>query len=521
MNIEEIKNFKKPPLSYWIASTPKTEYPALTEDLIVDTAIIGGGIAGISSAYFLNKEGIKMAVIEADRILKGTTGHTTAKITSQHGLIYNKIKNQMSEELARQYALANETAIGVIGQIASENKIECDYIPQSAYIYTLQDGFVDKIYDEARLASDLGIKAEYLEEIPLPFSIKAAVRFDNQAQFHPRKFLLALAEKISDNGCKIFEQSRVVNIEEDSRYVLITDQGKKITAEKVIIASHYPFYNKPALYFTRIYAERSYVVAVKAKEKYPGGMYITAEEPARSVRSQKADKGDLVLVGGDHHKTGQGEDTVKHYEALIDFANESFTVEDIPYRWSTQDCMTMDGIPFVGNFTSDAPNMYIATGYGKWGMSNGIASAMLLRDLIIHGKSPWQDVYNPSRQSIAASAKNFVTQNLNVAEKLIGGKISPAPGDADIKKGEGKVIEINGEKAGAFRDEQGRLNVVNTTCTHMGCELSWNSAERTWDCPCHGSRFSYTGDLVEGPAVKPLDIHRDVNTIEKLIKDHF
>ncbi len=521
MDIDKYKNFKKLPRSYWMDSTSLTEYPILNEDIKTDIAIIGGGMVGILTAYLLSNQGIKSVILEADHILRGTTGHTTAKITSQHELIYSKIKNQISEELARQYADANESAIRTIEKIASENNIQCDFTPQSAYVYTLQDKYVDKIQDEANTASALGIKASYLEEIPLQIPVKAAVRFDDQAQFHPLKFLLPISKAITNSGCQIFEQSRVVNIEENGNYVLITGQGKKVTAEKVIIASHYPCYNKHGLYFTRLYSERSYVVAIKAKEKYPGGMYITAEDPGRSLRSQSSDNGELIFIGGEHHKTGQGEDTFKHYEALADFANETFTVEDILYRWSTQDCMTLDDLPYVGHFTSNTPNLYIATGFGKWGMTNSMASAMILKDLIVNGKSPWQDVYSPSRQTIAASAKNLVVENLNVAQNLISGKISPVPDDIDIKPGEGKIIKANGQRAGAFRDEEGKLHIVDTTCTHMGCELNWNSAERSWDCPCHGSRFSYEGNVIEGPANRPLDIHNDVNTIEKLIKDDF
>lgn len=521
MSLEEQKKFVKPPQSFWMASTKKTDYPKLDKDIKVDVAIIGGGITGILCAYMLNKKGIKIAVIEADHILQGTTGHTTAKITSQHGLIYSKIKSQIGEEYAKQYADANESAIRMFEKIVKENNIECSFVPESAYVYTLQEEYVKKINDEVKAASSLDIKAVYLDEIPLPFPVKAAVRFDNQAQFHPLRFLTSLAKQIADFDVQIFEQSRVVDIEGDESYVLTTNTGKKISAEKVIIATHYPFYNKHGLYFARIYSERSYVLAIKAKEDYPGGMYITAEEPGRSLRSQSSEHGELIFVGGEHHKTGQGTDTIKHYEALVDFADQTFTIQNIPYRWSTQDCMTLDDIPYVGHFTADTPNIYIATGYGKWGMTNSMASSMILRDLIIEGKSPWQDVYSPSRETIIASAKEFVVQNLNVAEKLIGGKISPLPDDVEIKPGEGKIIEANGQRAGAYRDEQGKLHIVDTTCTHMGCELNWNSAERTWDCPCHGSRFSYKGDVIEGPALRPLDIHDDVNTVEKLIKDDF
>ena len=520
-NTEGSTYFTKPPQPYWMASISNLDYPTLNEDLKLEVAIVGGGMTGLLCAHLLHQKGVKTAIIEADRILQGTTGHTTAKITSQHGLIYSKIKNQISEEIAKQYAEANESAIRTIEKIAKENNIECDFIQQSSYVYTLLDDYVDKISDEAKVASTLGIPATYLEELPLPFPIKAAVRFENQAQFHPRKFLLALAKNFTQSGGQIFEQSRVVDIEEDGKYVLTTDQGKKVFAEKVIIASHYPFYNKHGLYFTRIYPERSYVIAIKAKGIYPGGMYITAEDPGRSLRSQSSDNGELIFVGGEHHKTGQGEDTVKHYDALVDFANANFSVVDMPYRWSTQDCMTLDGLPYVGHFTSNTPNLYIATGYGKWGMTNSMASSMILRDLIIDGKSAWQDAYNPSRETLIASTKTFVVENLNVAQELIEGKLSPLPSNVDIKPGEGKIIEANGQRAGAYRDEQGTLHVVDTTCTHMGCELNWNSAEKSWDCPCHGSRFSYEGDVIEGPALRPLDIHNDVNTIEKLLNDDY
>lgn len=519
MNKQEL--FRNPPQSYWMASTSTTSYPALDEDIKVDVAIVGGGMTGISCAYLLSKEGLKVAVIEADRILQGTTGHTTAKITSQHGLLYNKIKSQMGEEFAKQYADANESAIRMIEKISNDLHIDCDFTPQSAYVFTQQDEYIQKITDEVKTASDLGIKAEYIDQIPFDLPIKAAVRFDHQAQFHPRKYLLALANEIANNGVSLYEQSRAIDIEENSTYVITTKQGKKVMAEKVIIASHYPFYNKPGLYFTRIYCERSYVLAIKAKEKYPGGMYITAEDPGRSLRYQNTENGELILVGGEHHKAGQGKDTVKHYEALADFANATFAVEDIPYRWSTQDCMTLDDIPYVGHFTSNTPNLYIATGYGKWGMTNSTASAMILKDLILHGKSPWEDVYNPSRQTIVASAKNFIVENLNVAKELIEGKIAPLPDDVEIKPGEGKVVQANGQRTGAYRDEQGTLHLVNTTCTHMGCELNWNSAEKSWDCPCHGSRFTYEGNIIEGPAIQPLNVSKDVNTIDKLIKDDY
>jgi len=513
-------NIKNKSLSYWLSSTPTTNYPTLQEDIDVDIAIIGGGLAGISCAYLLQKEGYKITVLEADRICQGATAHTTAKITSQHGLIYSKIKTQLGKEMAKQYAEANEMAISEIKKIIDEHQIDCDYISQPAFVYTAQEKYIKQIEEETKTAQELGIKASYVEEIPFAIPIYAAVRFDNQAQFHPRKYVLSLAN-IIQNNVHIFENTRAVNIEEDDRYVIITEQGKKVRAKKVIIASQYPFYNKKGMYFSRLYPKRSYAIGIYAKEKYPGGMYINSEDPTRSLRSQQTNKGELVLVVGSNHTTGQEENTEKRYEELINFAKDIFTVEDIPFRWSTQDYDTPDGIPYIGHFTSDTPNMYVATGFQKWGMTNSMVAAMIIRDMIVEGKSKWQDVYNPSRKNIISSAKNFIIENLKVAENLLEGKLSSLPDDIDVKPTEAKVAKIKGERIGIYRDEEGEYHLVNTTCPHMGCELNWNPAEKSWDCPCHGSRFTYKGEIIEGPAVKPLRFSNDVNTIEKLIKDDY
>lgn len=518
-NLDILKNL---PNSYWIESTKKTDYPSLNRDINIDIAIIGGGMAGILCGYQLQKEGFNIAILEAKNIVESTTAYTTAKLTSQHGLIYDKVKNKMGEELAKQYADANETAINEIKKISAENNITCDYSIQSSYVYTKEDKYIKEIEDEFKAASSLGIKAKLNDKIPIPIKVKSSIVFENQAQFHPRKFLLGLAKNIENNGVNIYENTRAVELnEENNKYIINTSTGKKVTADKVIIASHYPFYNKKSMYFSRLYVQRSYILGIKSKEKFPGGMYINAEDPPRSLRSHPTTDGELILVVGENHKTGQSQDTLTHYNALLDFANKLFTVKSVPYRWSTQDCMTLDGLPYVGKYNSDTPNLYIATGFGKWGMTNSMASSMILRDLIVDGNSIWKDVYNPSRKTITASSKNFVVENINVGGQLIDGKLSKPSEDINLKRSEGKIVEIEGEKVGAFRDDNGKLHLVNTNCTHMGCELNWNTAERSWDCPCHGSRFTYTGDIIQGPAVKPLSFDRDVNTLKKLFTEDF
>lgn len=525
MKPDKQKLLKPAPQSYWIDSIKGLfpDYPALTEDIKADAVIVGGGISGITCAYLLRKEGLDVAVLEADRIAHGTTGHTTAKVTSQHHLIYHKLLQQVGSELAMQYATANETAIKKMKELAENLKIDCDFTPQSAFVFTESDNYVKELLEEVNAALNLGIQADYVDSIPFPFIIKGAVRFDNQAQFHPLKYTLSLAKAFSGCGGKIFEKTRAVEVDYSGGCSIVTEQGNRVFAETLIIASHYPFYNKHGLYFSRLYAERSYVAAIKAPEKYPGGMYLNAEEPVHSFRGLTTHDGELILAGGAKHKSGQSSDTRKNYEELVDFVSPYYAISDLPYRWSAQDCMTLDGLPYVGNLTADTPNSYLITGFGKWGMTNSMASAMLLRDLITKGDSPWKDVYNPSRQTKAASAINFVVENFNVAEKLIGGKIEPLSkeDDIDILPGEGKVIELNGKRAGAYRDEDGILYIVNTTCPHMGCELNWNAAECSWDCPCHGSRFSYDGKIIEGPAVKQLSMDEEVNTIGKLLTQDF
>jgi len=497
-------NFDTPPQSYWIASTDTTNYPNLQEDLKVDVAIVGGGLAGISCGYLLKKHGVRVAVIEADRIAQGTTGHTTAKITSQHDLTYNRIKRYMGEELARQYADANETAIRTIENIIKSEGIDCDFRHESAYTFTFMDSYIQKIADEASTAASLGISAFYTENAPLPFEVKAAVRFDGQARFHPRKYVLALAEKIPGDGSFIFENTRVVDIDKGNPCTVLTKGGKKITADSVVIASHFPCYDGMGLYFARMYPERSYAIGIKVNGKFPGGMYVTAEDPGRSIRSQETEDGEILIISGEHHKTGHGGNLHKHYENLVEFANKHYDLKEVKYRWSTQDYTTLDKVPYVGRLTSRTPNIYVATGFRKWGMTNCTAAAMIIKDLITKGESPWISVYDPVRFVPNPSIQKLISINADVAARLLAGKLGPVPENVEINKGDAKVIEVDGQRMGAYRDESGKLHLVDTTCTHLGCELNWNDAEKTWDCPCHGSRFTYEGEIVEGPAINNL-----------------
>lgn len=498
--------------SYWICSTEGTNYHSLEEDIIVDVAIIGGGIAGLTSAFELAKTDLKVALFEANNIAMGTSGHTTAKITPQHNIVYSTIADKMGIEMTKQYAVANQNGMDFILDIVKNNNIDCSLRTLPSYIFTQDDSYIEKIQSEAEIASMLGFECDFLSTSPLPFSVKCALSFKNAAEFHPRKYLLSLANLFIKKGGQIFENTCIVDLAiKNDTPMLITNKGFKIKSSKVIIASHFPCYDGFGLYFTRLKAERSYIVAAKSNIEFPHGMFINAEDPRRSLRSFIGDGKNYILIGGENHKTAHGDDTISHYQNLIEFARVNFDIDDIMFRWSTQDYITLDGIPYIGHLTKNSQNIFIATGFGKWGMTNGTAAGMLLKDLIVHGESPWQDVFNPSRFTPRSSTKNFFIQNFDSASQLISGKLQTPDEEKKLEINHSKVIKIEGEKYGAYRDIDNKIHLVDITCTHLGCELKWNEAEKTWDCPCHGSRFSYDGTVIEGPAVYSLNKFREPN----------
>lgn len=493
------------PESFWRTTIEFPKFPSLEEDLQVDVIIVGAGITGITSAYLLVNEGLKVAVIEADEVLNGTTGHTTAKITAQHDLIYAEYIHNIGRSNARLYYEANTEALEFIKQTVDKHTIDCDFSQQDAYIYATTEKYARKIEKEAEAYEKLGIRGGLVDSIPIDIEIQNAIVMKNQAQFHPTKYLVHLLQHITEKGGLIFENTTAVNIETGEQPVVLTREGPRITANHVLICSHFPFYEGAGLYSTRMHADRSYVLAVKTKNKFPGGMYLGADEQTRSLRSVTVNGEEIVLVGGESHKTGQGIETMEHYKAIETFGEEVLGIEEIVHRWSAQDLITLDKLPYIGELTSGQPNILIATGFRKWGMSNGTAAALLFRDMILGKKNNYEKLYTPSRFYAHPSLKNFLKENANVVGQLIKGKLdSPKTKPEDLSKGEGAVITLDGHRKGAYKDDEGKLHIVDTTCTHIGCEVEWNNGDRTWDCPCHGSRFSFTGEVIEGPAEKPL-----------------
>lgn len=507
--------------SLWRDPEEITEYPRLEKDLQVDVCIVGGGITGITAAYLLAKEGLSIAILEADQVLGGTTGHTTAKITAQHDLIYDELITNMGKSKAHLYYEANMEALQFIKQTIETLNIDCGFQEEDAYVYATTEEYEKKIQKEVEAYEKLGIHGELVDELPFELDIKNAIVMYKQAQFHPLKYLVELLEDITKMGGQIYGNTTAVNIKnDDGQPTVLTIDDHAVTCKYVLVCSHFPFYEGMGLYSTRMYADRAYIVAAKTKKAFPGGMYISADQPTRSLRSVNLNGEELLLIVGESHKTGQGsDDTMEHFQALVNFGEEVFGIEAIPYRWSAQDLTTLDKVPYVGEITSSQDHILIATGYRKWGMTHGTAAAILLKDIVTGQKNHFRKLYSPSRFYATPSIKNFLVQNANVVGHLIKGKLEVSNVDPQsLDKDEGAVVIINGERKSAYRDPEGQLHIVDTTCTHIDCEVEWNSGERSWDCPCHGSRFTYTGEVIEGPAEKPLQKY-DFKMLDNLTSD--
>lgn len=493
------------PEPIWRDTIKLPSFAKLREDLTVDVAIIGGGISGITTAYLLSKQGLKVAIIEAGKLLNGTTGHTTAKVTAQHGLIYDEFIQHFGEEKAKLYYEANTEALHFIKRTANELRIDCDFSQDDAYIYTNSDDYLSKLDKETSAYEKLRISGGKVPSMPFDIDMKAAIVMKEQGQYNPLKFLKVLVQEFTNSGGVIFENTTASEVEKGTNPIVTTGDGHHLTCNYLVSCSHFPFYDGKGFYFTRMYAERSYLLAIRTKMKYPGGMYLSAESPTRSLRNTHFNGEDLVIIGGEGHKTGHGTNTLKHYENLAIFGHQHFGIDEIVNRWSAQDLTTLDKIPYIGHITKDTPNIFVATGYRKWGMTNGTAAGLLLSNLILKKESPYQELYSPSRFYSDPSIKHFIQQNSDVAGHFIAGKVDIVHKSVeDLQNDEGAVVKVNGQKAGCYKDLNGRVFFVDTTCTHLGCDVEWNNGERTWDCPCHGSRFSYDGQVVEGPADKPL-----------------
>lgn len=509
----EQMNFKQHE-SVFLADTKKTNYPKLEQDTHVDVAIIGGGIVGITLAYLLKDSGQKIALFEANRIAEGMTVKSTAKLTLQHHLIYDRLMHTKSPGKAKQYADANNRAITFVKELVKKENIDCDLVDIPSYVYTTQEENVRKIKDEIEACKRLGIEMKYRESLPINLPIKAALEWSGAALFHPRKYLLHLAERFVEEGGKIYENTRIQSVIPNKKGdkegpILETEGNEHITAQRVVMASHFPVYDGMGLYFSRLNMRRIYVIAVQVKASdLPRGSFISVDDPKYSIRPVYEKK--LVLIGGAEHRTGDDERELIHFEELRDFAKKVFHANQIDYYWSTQDYVTTDQMPYIGYLNSSLfQNLYVATGFNKWGMTGGTNAALILRDMLLMGKSEYEELFNPKRTG-AISGPNFITHNAEAVKNYLQGKLRMVPKQQYPEKGEAVVTKLeDGNVYGIYQDEEENYHIVELTCPHVGARLRWNSAEKSWDCPVHGSRFSIDGEILDGPSTHKLNSYKE------------
>lgn len=432
--------------SIWSQTTKAPEFPTLKQDVDTDVLIIGGGLAGVLCAHMLQEKGVSYILTEASRIGSGTTKNTTAKLTCQHGVFYRDLVKKFGRQPAKRYLEANEAALDKLLSLA--DKMDCDLERKDAYVYSLDD--YDKIADEYKALTGAGFHCTLVEETPLPFSVAAALRYENQAQFHPLKFLYGIAQ-----GLHIYENTQIIEIAKQNNGYTATFSGGKISAKKIIVATHFPFMNKYGGYFVKMYQHRSYLIALENAPDL-NGMYVDEAKTGMTFRNYK----NLLFVGGGGHRTGK---SGGNWAELERFTHQNFPGAQVKYRWAAQDCMSLDGIPYIGRYASGLSGVYVASGFNKWGMTSSMVAATMLTDAVLEKENQYSNVFAPDRSVM------HLQLIANGAESIMG-----------------------------------LLTPRTKRCPHLGCALKWNSAEHSWDCPCHGSRFSEEGQLIDNPATGNL-----------------
>ncbi len=453
--------------SLWVATTPDfPEYPPLDGDATSDVLVIGGGMTGLQTAYLLKLAGLSVILVERRRLARGVSGHTTAKITALHGLAYHHLTQTFSREAAEAYAAANTAALDDIVGIVRRETIDCGLERDAACTYATTDDERRQVEREVRAAQDAGLAAEFRDGLPLPYETLGGAWLDGQACFHPVRYLKALAELVHGGGCRVHEMTTALELDEDAARVK-TDRGV-IQAQYVVVATHAPVFDHGPLSM-RLMARRSYVVAAPLPDPL-SGMYISASENHHSVRTQEIDGQQWTITNGEPHRTGEGGDERERYLSIQGWTDERFVLRPQYYDWATQDIFTVDDLPFIGRYRKDDARIFTATGFKGWGMAHSMVAARVISDAIQRKENDWAGLYDPWDRSFTKGAGALLSQAAESIKGLVIDKL------------------ISGDPA----------------CTHMGCTTKWNEAERSWDCPCHGSRFDERGEVVHGPAIAPL-----------------
>lgn len=492
-------------LSLWAATGGTATYASLDAPLDVDVAVIGGGIAGLTAALALKRAGQTVAVLEAARVGTGVTGSTTGKVTSLHRLAYSGLVARHGADAARTYGQANEAAIEHVAGVVAAEGIDCGFRRVANYTYAESESALALVREEAVLAGRLGLPAIFTTEVPLPFAVRGAVRFDGQAQIHALRYVQGLARAVDGDGSFVFEESPATGVRDGSPAVVATERGS-VRAKEVIVATNLPFGDN-GRFAGRCYPHRSYVVAARSSVPALDATFISVDEPMRSILTADVESGGYVLVGGEGHRATESVDSAERYGRLAAFARDRLGAGEIGYRWSTQDAMPADGLPYVGRMGPESRHLHVITGLRKWGLTNGTAAALILRDTLCGRDNPWAAVFDSTRNEGGTPAAR-------PAERVPGADgaapaISPAaaPREVDlghVVPGEGRVVDVEGAETAVYVSPAGEVHAVSAVCTHLGCAVEFNPTDITWDCPCHGSRFSTDGTVIQGPATRNL-----------------
>jgi glycine/D-amino acid oxidase-like deaminating enzyme/nitrite reductase/ring-hydroxylating ferredoxin subunit len=485
--------------SLWLDEPPGASYPPLGgREIEADVAIVGGGITGLTTALLLKRAGLRVAVLEARTVGSGVTGCTTAKVSALQSTILSTIASHHGPGAVAVYAEASAAAVERVAALADEEGIACDLERRAAYTFAAQESEVGSVQGELDAAAGAGLPVT-ADAPDLPFAVEASVCLPGQVQLHPVRYVRGLAAAVDGDGSRVLEHTRALSADAGDPWTIRAGEGA-VRARHVVVATHYPLLDR-GLYFARLEPQRSYCIAVRLRETPPQGMAISAGSPTRSLRAY----GDLLVVGGEGHAPGGSEATPERFERLEEYARRHWDVAAVTHRWSAQDPSTYDQLPVIGPYAPRASRLWVASGFMKWGLSSGTFAAMILADLIQGRDHPWAATFAPARLSVRSTPEiaklgakfswDFVWDRLKPAQAGSGG---------DVPAGEARVVRDGLGRTGVFRDDDGALHAVSLRCTHLGCLLRWNGAERSWDCPCHGSRFDVDGGVLEGPAVQPL-----------------
>jgi glycine/D-amino acid oxidase-like deaminating enzyme/nitrite reductase/ring-hydroxylating ferredoxin subunit len=492
----------------------RPQFPSLDRDLSVDVVVIGGGITGVTAAYLLKQEGHTVALVEKEFCGGGDTGHTTAHLTYVTDCRLSRLVKDLGEERARAAWYAGWAAILQIHANVSAESLDCDFAWVPGFLHAAWDGSEDErqsLGEDARLAAEFGFDSAYVERIPV--ANRPGVRFSNQARFHPYKYLTGLLKKIDGAGSYVFEDTHVEEVVDDP--LSIRCGTNRIRCNYVVMATHAPLPGKTGLLRstalqTKLAAYTTYVLGARLPAgSQPSALLWDTSEPYYYLRIEPREGFDYAIFGGEDHKAGQAQDTEARFSRLEGMLGTILPQATVVDRWSGEVIETIDGLPFMGE-TSE--RQFVATGYSGNGMTFGTLAGMMARDAAIGRRGPWADLFDVGRTAVKAGAWDYVKENLDFPYYFVKDRLTRTEKNApeSVPAGEGRILKVDGERVAVYRDEHGAVTQLSPVCTHMGCIVHWNEAEKTWDCPCHGSRFHPTGEVLAGPATSRLEEHAHV-----------